>query len=133
MHASIGEWARRSSPARPGERRLHILSYTALELEDDELRAVFASVTADDSLVVVLPDVAEDAAAAGRLRQFLAGDTVRLPKIDSCTGRPYPFIARRLESWLGWAIDAGLSLCQMHTYRTLGGHRHFAYEFRVLP
>jgi hypothetical protein len=132
VHASAGEWQHRLGFEPPRGRRLHILSYTALELEDAELRAIFAAVTGDDTLIVFLPDVAKDAEAAGRLTQFLAGGSVSLEKGDKFTGRPYPFVARRPECWLEWARDAGLELRRTSTYRTVDGHTHFAYELRAM-
>jgi|SRR5581483_10895891 len=129
VHAQAEEWVAGDRPDKEKRRALHILAYTALELDKDALCTMFASVSTGDSLVVILPDVAEDVELAGQLSHFLTVGTVYLRKVDKFTGRVYPFIARRLEIWLPWALESGLCLQRVRSYRTARDHRHYAFYF----
>jgi hypothetical protein len=108
---------------------LYLLSYTALELDDQSLAATFTRPGPKDTLVIVLPDTTEDIVSPADWRRYMAGDSVCIKKVDKFTGQTYPFTARRLSSWLPLALDTGLVLTHMQVYRTRAKKAHFLFEF----
>jgi hypothetical protein len=131
IQATLEKWTPPSRMSYDTSRALYILSYTALELSDDGLRATFAYAAKGGVLIVFLPDVLQDVLESGKLAEFLTKGVANLRKMDKFTSKEYPFIARRLEAWLPWAVERGLRLQRVESYRSPDSHSHFLFQFNA--
>lgn len=109
---------------------LVFFSYTILELSLPDISKLIRQLGPGSTVVMVMPDVIEDVLGAqdpAVKADFWAEGSVSIPKVDKFTGRPYPFIAHRVEYLLEAVTSSGCSIERVERYScTQSDHVHFA-------